>query len=318
MSSEKHSSFSVFFNFLKNVFFFLLILQFAPSIISSLRETAEDILYPKEQVGYLKIEGLIRDSTFYTKRIEEFEKNSSIKALLVKIDCPGGFPASSQAIFNELKKFKKKKPIIALIENVCASGAYYIASAANKIIANPSSLVGSIGVVAQIPNIKGLLDTWNIKFNYIQSGKYKTTGVPMKELSKEDTDYMQKLSDDTYNQFVNDIAQSRNLSKENYVSWADGKIFTGNQALRLKLIDQLGSFRDAVDVVKELANIKDEIKFMTLKPHSKGLVGFLIGNDDDYASSEHLASDMVATFLNNVSCKFVQKQGVKNDEIALF
>ena len=163
-SSRENSRSSSFFSFLKNLFIILLILQFAPTIISNVKDSVTDALFPKAQVGYMSLSGFIKDATFYTKKLEEFEKSPDIKALLLKIDCPGGLPGSSQSIFNELKKFKKKKPVVALVENMCASAAYYIASAADKIVSNPSSLIGGIGVVMHLPNVKELLDSWKVKF----------------------------------------------------------------------------------------------------------------------------------------------------------
>ena len=289
LSSKKFS----FSTLLKNLFFILLILQFAPGVISSIKNSIDVAISKKVQVGLLSIEGMISDSAFFTKRIEEFEKNDQIKAVLIKINSPGGFPGSSQAIYRELHRLKAKKPIVALIENVCASAGYHIASAAHKIIANPSSMVGSIGAIAQLPNVKGLLDSWNVQVTYIAAGKYKATGAPVKELTGEEKEYLQGIADDTYRQFIADVAESRNIPIEQHTIWAEGKVFTGNQAKKLNLIDEIGSFRDAVAIIKELASIKEDVKFVVLKKRSSWLMRFLVGEEE--SSSEY--SSEASSFL---------------------
>ena len=307
-SSNRTNKYGGFSNILKNIFFGMLILQFAPSVISSIKDGLEEAFYPKSQVGCLNITGLIRDSRYYTKRLEEFEKNSSIKALLVKIDSPGGYPGSSQAIFRELLKFKKKKPVVVWVENVCASGGYYIACAANKIIANPSSVVGSIGVMGVVPNVKELLNSWNIKVHHVQSGKYKTAGSPSRELTPEEMEYLQSSSDDIYEQFIKDVAQNRGLIEKDYEQWADGKVYTGNKALQLRLIDQVGAYSDAVDMIKKLANIKDEIKFVTIQKSSGGLLSRLFMGEEELGAEISSVSDMSAQVLSNASHKFFEQQ----------
>jgi protease IV len=288
MSYEKNNRSWTFYGILKNIFILVLILQFIPSIISNFNEHYEDTMNPKQAVGFLKLEGPIFGSAFYTKKIEQFRKKPEIKALLIKINCPGGLPGSAQMIFNELKKFKKEKRIVAIVENVCASGAYYIASVADTIIASPSSLIGSIGAIAQIPNVKGLLDRWDIKVNHIASGKYKAVGSPVKEISAEELQYLKEISDDTYVQFANDVAECRKLKKKDMTKWADGRIFTGNMALNLGLIDKMGTFSDSIDEIKKLAGISDEVKLVTLKKAVSPLKRLLSGDDEDdeYGSSE--------------------------------
>ncbi|MBU1007522.1 signal peptide peptidase SppA [Candidatus Dependentiae bacterium] len=296
-----------FFEIIKNLFWLLLFLQFAPAIFSSLRKTIEEVVVPKTHVGHLKITGLISDSSYYVKHIQKFLKAPHIKALYLKIDSPGGFPGSAQAVFNELKKFKEKKPIIAFIENMGTSAAYNIAAAANHIVAAPSALVGSIGVWLQVPpNIKYLGEDWKIKFRTIQSGAYKTAGSPFKDMTLEETTLLQSVSDDSYNQFVKDIAQSRNISIKNHKIWADGKVFTGNQALSLKLIDQIGSQQDALDILKKEAMVEkeEEIKLVLPPRPSKfmRMFGAEADTDPDSGFSSFMAS-FVSEVIQKVSTK---------------
>ena len=300
---EHNKSRLSFSSVLRNIFFILLIAQFLPGVVSTVKDSLESVTSSKVSVGYLKIDGKIDNAAFYAKRIEEFEKNEQIKAVLVKIESPGGLPGSSQAIFKELVRLKEKKPVVALVENICASGGYYIAAAADKIVASPSALVGSIGAVSQIPNIKGLLDSWNIKMRYVTAGKFKAVGAAAREMSLEEQQYLQELANDTHQQFIKDVAVSRNISVSNNKVWADGKVFTGNQALKLKLIDEVGSFRDAIAIIKELANIKGEVKLVSIKKKAPGLMRYFVG-DEDY--SAEYASKVVAAAASRVAASVSQ------------
>jgi protease-4 len=290
-----------FFDIIKNLFWLLIFLQFAPIIFTNLKTMLEDVVTPKTHIGYLKVDGLISSSSFYLKNIKKFLESDHIKALLVKVNSPGGFPGTSQTIFSELKKFKTKKPIVAFIENVGTSGAYNVALAANHIIAAPSALVGSIGVWLQLPpNVKDLANDWKIKFRTIQSGKYKTSGSPFKPLTPAERAHLQMVSDDSYNQFVADVAQARGLSAKNHTVWADGKVFTGNQAFKLKLIDSIGSREDAVEKLKKEAMIEGEIKLVA--PRRPSAFMRMFGGED---AGDHDASfsSVVASFITDVYSK---------------
>ena len=314
-NEQKPKKFS-FYNMLKTLFFLLITIQLVSMMFTNVRKTIQETIQPKTPVGHLTIKGFIGDSNFYVKKIRSFAKKSEIKALLIKINSPGGIPGSSQAIFNELTKFKEKKPVVVLVENVCASAAYYIAAASNHIIANPSSLIGSIGNFAQLPNIKGLMDDWKVKFKFIQSGKYKTAGNPFSDTTEEEEKYLQQLSDDIYEQFVSDVSKSRKLKKLDYKQWSDGKVFTGTQALKLKLIDQTGSLDEAITEIKKLAEIPEEedIKFIKHRAPS-GLMKFLKG-DEDSEENSHFSS-CLANFFSNVIDKTIEKQQMKAKAIEI-
>jgi len=315
-SNKENSKKFTFYGMLKTLFFLLITIQVASMMFTNVKKTIQETIQPKTQIGHLTIKGFIGDSTFYVKKIRSFAKRPEIKALLIKINSPGGIPGSSQAIFNELTKFKEKKPVVILVENVCASAAYYIAAASNHIIANPSSLVGSIGSFAQLPNIKGLMDDWKIKFKFIQSGKYKTAGNPFSEPTEEEMKYLQQLSDDIYEQFVSDVSKSRKLKKDDHKKWSDGKVFTGSQALKLKLIDQTGSLDEAITEIKKLAEIPEEedIKFIKHKAPS-GLMKFLKGEDDSEDNSHF--SSCLSNFFSNVIDKTIEKQQTKAQTVEI-
>ncbi|MBD3273587.1 signal peptide peptidase SppA [Candidatus Dependentiae bacterium] len=297
-NNKKNKSFS---SILKNIFFLLIILQFAPIIFNNIKTYFKKAVTPKTYVGKLTIRDLITDSSFYVKNIKKFYKNDEIKALFLKIDCPGATPGASQAVFEEINRFKEKKPVIVLTENVCASGGYYMAAAANKIIAPASALIGSIGVYLQIPNVKELLNKWNIKFNLIQSGEYKTAGNPFKESDPKEIKYLQSLSDQNYKQFVKDMAKARNLNIAKEKVWANGKVFLATKAKRLKLIDEIGSQSKAEEILKELANIKTKIKFLKPK-RPTGLMKLLVGNDELEGQGQGFSSKL-ANFFSNLFYK---------------
>ncbi len=307
-NTKKKSNFTTI---IKNIFYLLLILQFAPMIFTNLKHHFTKAITPKTYVGRLNIRNLITDSTFYVKKIKKFYKDDDIVALFLKIDCPGGTPGASQAVFEEIKRFREKKPVVVLTENVCASGGYYMAAAASKIVAPPSAMVGSIGVYMQIPNIKKLLDKWNIKFNFVQSGEYKTVGNPLKEVAPKDIQYLQTLSNESYKQFTKDMAEARNLDLNKEKIWANGKVFLATEGKKLGLIDVIGSQSKAEEVLKELADIKTEIKFVTPKRPS-GLMRFFISETDQEENEQNFSSG-IANFLSNVLHKTYLNLGSKQN-----
>jgi protease-4 len=304
---EKKTKTNSFFGVLKNLFILLIFLQFAPTIVSNLKEQITEAISPKTHIGHITIKGMLSNSTFYVKKIREFHKDETIKALLLKIDCPGGLPGSAQAIFNELQYFKKDKPIVTLTENICTSAAYYIAAASNCIIAPASALVGGIGVFLQIPNVKELLEHWKITFQFIQKGEYKTAGSPLKDQTPAELTYLQGLADGNYVQFTKDVATSRNILLKQEKIWANGKVFLGTEGKRLGLIDVIGSYQEAEDAIKKLAKIPTSEEIKLIAPKRPSPFARLFGGDEDYGSSSELSSK-TASFLHDVYAKFFEKQ----------
>jgi len=303
---------SKFTNFLKNLFFILIIIQFLPIVFSGVIKIVKKTFRPDTEVGLIKI-GTIESAEYTVKKIRKFHENSDIKAILLKINSPGGLPGASQAIFNELKKFKKDKPIIAIVEDLCASGGYYIACISDQIIANPSSLIGSIGVRWSLPNIEKLLQKHNIRFDEVKSGKFKTILSMTRERSPEETTLLQNLSDDTYKQFTKDVSIWRKLSLKDEKIWADGKIFTGNQALELKLIDKLGSHSDALDSLKEILTkrgikIEGKIKLIKPKPRSGFARFFGDENEEEQEGITTMLATSISSIWNKILCIESSKQ----------
>lgn len=309
--------FSRFLTALKNIIIVLILIQFIPGIIENSKHLFAEASSPtKERIGLIVVKGMINDATFYTKRIEAFAKDDEIKGLILRINSPGGYSGCCDAIYNELKRFRTKKPIVAVIENVGASGAYYLAAAANTIIASPLSLVGSIGVYMELANVRQLLDTWHVQFKFVQAGKYKTVGSMVNELSPEGLAYLQKLADDQYQCFTQTMATARGLNPAEHTAWADGQVFTGQQALALKLVDKLGSVSDAIDEIKHLANTTAEVKIVQAKKNTGFLRKMLMGSDDDADTSVDTASK-IATFAREVTTQFASQQASSMTPVSL-
>jgi len=221
-------------------------------------------------VGVIRIEGAIEMSSpsgpfanpsgaeAVIKRLGEMEKDSSIKAVVIRINSPGGTVAATQEIYEKIWKLRKKNIIlVASMGDVAASGGYYIASACNYIVANYGTITGSIGVIVMSPNLKRLFDKFGIQMNVIKSGKYKDILASNRDMTPEERSLLQEMIDLSYNKFIKDIALGRNMNQEDIRPVADGRVMNGETALKNKLIDQLGTFEDAILKAKELAALDE-------------------------------------------------------------
>ena len=213
-----------------------------------------------QKVAVVDITGIITKSDETIKLIHAYRDDSSIKAIVLRIDSPGGSVAPVQEIYSELEKIDK--PIVASMGGTAASGGYYVACAADTIMANPGTLTGSIGVIMQFTRLKGLYDKIGLEHQVIKSGEFKDTGSPFRELTEKEQAVLQATVDDVYNQFVDTIFEARKslLSRSEILELADGRIFSGQQALDSKLLDQLGNLPEAIEVAGKLANIDGKPK----------------------------------------------------------
>ena len=189
-------------------------------------------------------------------QLDEAEKNPNVKAILIRVNSPGGSAAASQEIYEELKKVEK--PVVVSVSEVCASGAYYVASAADRIIANKSSSVGSIGVIMQIPNFEDLYEKLGIKYTTIKQGKFKDVGSPDRPITEEEVRLLEAQLKEIYGQFIADVAEGRNMDISEVEELATGWVFLGTEALELGLIDGIGTYKDAINIAAELGGIKGE------------------------------------------------------------
>ncbi|HYJ15266.1 MAG TPA: signal peptide peptidase SppA [Candidatus Limnocylindria bacterium] len=215
-------------------------------------------LFSGDGVGVLQVEGAIDDSRFVLAELRRFRETPWIKAVVVRIDSPGGAVAPTQEIFEEIQKTKNKKPCIASMGNVAASGGYYIASACNKILANPGTMTGSIGVIMQLSNFEELMKKIGVKGVNIKSGANKDIGSPFQPLSQEGREILQALVDNVHSQFVTAVAKGRGMDEARVRKLADGRIYSGAQAKDLGLIDQFGTLEDAIELAAKQAGMDGE------------------------------------------------------------
>ncbi|MDD5774116.1 MAG: signal peptide peptidase SppA [bacterium] len=231
-----------------------------------------------EQIAIIEIEGPIVSSSHILKLFRHYSEMDSVKALVLRINSPGGQVGSSQEIYAELKKLRKKgKKVVASFGDVAASGGYYIACGADKIVSNPGTLTGSIGVIMEFANFEELIKKVGVDIQVVKSGLHKDIGSPVRKLTEEEQKILKGVVDDVYDQFVEAVSESRKLDKEEVKKYADGRIFSGRQAKEYGLVDQLGDIEDAIDLAKTLANISGVPKIIIQK---KPLPAFL-----DYLSS---------------------------------
>ncbi|MGA1796187.1 MAG: signal peptide peptidase SppA [bacterium] len=219
------------------------------------------------KIGLIKVEGIIVSSGSFIEQLKTFKEQDTIRALVVRIDSPGGSVAPSQEIYRELVKFKQEtgKKIVASMASTAASGGYYIACAADKIVANPGTLTGSIGVIVTFPNLGRLFDKVGYEEQIVKSGRFKDIGSASRELTEEERTILQRVVDDIHEQFIEAVSTSRNIEKENITTLADGRVFSGRQAMEFNLVDSLGTLEDAVELASELAGISGEPKVVTVK-----------------------------------------------------
>src|SRR5579862_9610257 len=194
-----------------------------------------------DKIGVVDLEGVILDSNAVVQQLKKFADDDSIKAIIIRVNSPGGGVAASEEIYREVKRIRdeKKKRIVASIETVGASGAYYVASATNKIYADNGSVVGSIGVIAEWVNYGDLLRWAKLKQEVLKVGEFKDTGDPTREMTPAEREYMQSLIDNMYGQFVDAVAEGRHEKADDIKSIADGRVWTGQEALGMHLIDQI-------------------------------------------------------------------------------
>ncbi len=212
-----------------------------------------------DKIALVEVEGIIVDSEDIVRQLKEHRENSSIKAILLRIESPGGGVVASQEIYEEVKKTRDSgKPVVASMGSVAASGGYYVACGATRVVANPGTLTGSIGVISEFLQLEDALTKLGVGVKIIKSGKMKDVGTPTRAMTDEDQKYFQDLIDDIHAQFVAVVEKERMLDHDLLVELADGRVFTGVQAEDLGLIDTLGTYEDAVLIAAELAGIEGE------------------------------------------------------------
>ncbi|MBN1904320.1 MAG: signal peptide peptidase SppA [Deltaproteobacteria bacterium] len=243
------------------------------------------------KVGVIPIIGTIEDSTELLKQITIFTKDKSIKAIILRIDSPGGGVGASQEVYREVIRTREVKKVIVSMGGTAASGGYYIAAAGNSIVANPGTITGSIGVIMQYYQYRELAEKIGLKMEVIKSGEFKDIGNPHRELTEKEREVLDAVISDIQTQFVNDVAEGRNLAPEKVREIADGRIFTGAMAKERGLVDQLGNFEDAVTLAKEYAGIDGEVNLVYPEKRRLSIIDLLRGE----------AAESISKALRNIS-----------------
>jgi len=215
-------------------------------------------LFSGDGVGVLQIDGAIDDSRSVLIELKRLKEMPWVKAVVVRIDSPGGAVAPTQEIFEEIQRGKKQKPFIASMGGMATSGGYYIAAACDKIVANPGTLTGSIGVIMQLTNFEDLMKKVGVKGINVKSGANKDIGSPFQSLSPEGREILQSLVDNVHGQFVTAVAKGRNMNETQVRKLADGRVYSGAQAKELGLIDQFGTLEDAIELAAKRAGLEAE------------------------------------------------------------
>ncbi len=232
----------------------------------------------KPKVGVVEVTGMIDSSRQAIEDLHNFQNDRSIRAVVLRIDSPGGGVGPSQEIYEEVRKLTEIKPVVVSMGSVAASGGYYMAAPAQKIVANPGTITGSIGVIMEIANIQDLLEKIGFRSQVIKSGDHKDIGSIVRPLSDEDRRILQGIIDDVHMQFIEAVAEGRGMSPEEVALIADGRIFTGRQALEAGLVDELGNLQDSIKAAAELAGVVGEVEIVYPPRRRTGLLSHLIGD----------------------------------------
>jgi protease-4 len=246
-----------------------------------------------DKIAVVEIKGVILDSEEIVRQLKKFHEDRSVQAILLRIDSPGGGVAASQEIYEEVRKIRETgKIVVVSMSSLAASGGYYVACGANKIVANKGTLTGSIGVISQFMQFDSLMGKIGITMNTIKSGKMKDAGNPFRKMTADDREFFQSLMDDVHKQFIGVVEDERGIEHDTLVKYADGRVFTGVQALELGLVDTLGTFEDAVGIAAELAGISGEPSIVK-EAKKKTTLFDLLMNDAEVAEFTDLKNQIL-------------------------
>jgi len=245
---------------LRRIFWAIVIVGGALILLNALLPDLD--LSGQDRVALIRIEGVILDAQATISELKHYSENPLVKAIVLRIDSPGGGVVPSQEIHDAVKRVKNKsnKAIIASMGTVAASGGYYIAAATDRIIANPGTLTGSIGVIMEMANFEGLLKKVGVEGVVIKSGRFKDVGSPLRKMSDEERKLLQSVMDDVHHQFIEAVADGRSLELSDVEPLADGRIYTGRQAKEARLVDELGDLDDAIHIAADIAGMEGEPK----------------------------------------------------------
>jgi protease-4 len=231
-----------------------------------------------EKVGVVEIKGVIADPKPVILQLKRFRKDENVKAIVLRIDSPGGGVGPSQEIYAEVKKTTRVKKVVTSMGAIAASGGYYVGAAADHIIANPGTITGSIGVIMEFANAEELFKRIGVSAVIIKSGDYKDTGSPLRKMTPEERRLLEGFVGNVHQQFVTAVAEGRKMSEETVRTIADGRIFSGQQAQKLGLLDSLGNMEDAIALAAELGGIKGEPSVVYGEKKRFSVLEFILGS----------------------------------------
>ncbi len=251
--------------------------------VTSLTGPSKSELFLKEGLGVIDVKGVILESEEILANLAAFREEPKIKGIVLRIDSPGGAVGASQEIYDEVRRTSKIKPVVASMGSVAASGGLYVSLGAGKIVANPGTLTGSMGVILKFANLEGLFDKIGYKNEVVKSGRLKDIGSPSRPMTVEERQMLQGMIDNVQEQFVQAVSESRSLPVAEVRKIADGRIFSGQQAKEYGLVDQLGNFSDAVMLAAELAGIKSDKMPELIYPREENfsILGLLTGKKSE-------------------------------------
>ena len=261
--------------------FFLLVLVFRLGAISN----NSSIDSPGKKVGVIKISGPIIVSEQINSKLEKFKNRNDISAIVLRIDSPGGLVAPTQEIFEKVKSVREVKPVVSSMGTVAASGGYYIALGSDSLIANPGTIVGSIGVIMNYPIATELLDKVGIKFETVKSGGLKDVGSYSREVTEADRRHLNEMVTNMHNQFIAAVEENRDIDRSELIKLADGRVFTGLQSKDLGLVDMLGTFDDAINIAGALGNIKGKPKTIEINKKNNSFFDLFTSNLEQATNS---------------------------------
>lgn len=247
---------------------FLLILWMAIGLFRTPQQKGSISITGSGDVALIEVQGMIADPASIIQHLKTFSERKDVKAIVVRMESPGGVVAASQELYDAMVRTREKeKPLVVSMGSLAASGAYYAALGGDSILANPGTLTGSIGVLMDFPEVTKLFNKVGIEFHSVTSGPYKGAGAPYNEWDEQTREYYKSIVMDTYDQFVSTVANERHLSIDHVREIANGKVYTGSQALDLELIDKLGNLHDAILLAGRMAGVEGEPT--VVKPRSQ-------------------------------------------------
>ncbi len=247
------------------------------------------------KVAVVDVTGVIYSAADVVRQLKKYEEDGSVKAVLLRIDSPGGVVAPSQEIYEQVAATRDKKPVVASMGSVAASGGYYIACGADSIVANPGTLTGSIGVIFEYPVFGELFKKVGIQMEVVKSGELKDVGSASRPLTPRERQMLQAVINDTYEQFVEVVAKNRHLERPKVLALADGSIFTGRQAKENGLVDKLGTFDDALRLAGKMGGISGEPKTVKEKKYRRRSM-FDLASEELFGKTLGLAEDWKEMF----------------------